>query len=370
MKRINLILSFCLLVISIVSAPKLFGPRFAVHSKNSGEFRVAVVLCLSGSCANWGHAALKGLQLASQEINRSGGILGHRVKLDVEDTREDQPSQAVLALNRQLSRGKPDLIIGPTWSPAALAMAPILKREGVVTITPSVGIKDFNEYSENLFNMWPHDEISSRALAKLAIKSGLKRAAIFGADQPWTTEQSKAFEDEFKKLGGEIVSQVHPLPTNLDLAAEAYQIVEARPELVVFTCFEQLGVAAKKLRELGYRGAQYSILMDQDKFKSAARALEGTITAKYPAPNSDFIAKYRSAYGEEPQKISADSAYDALYLYVKTANSIGTSTSNKMIRALRAITSYHGASGNLVFDGKGGVVSEPEFYQVGEERSR
>ena len=50
--------------------------------------KIGAPLCLTGGCADWGSAALRGAQLAAREINSRGGIRGKAITLVTEDTQE------------------------------------------------------------------------------------------------------------------------------------------------------------------------------------------------------------------------------------------------------------------------------------------
>lgn len=98
--------------------------------KSKGVLDVGVLLCLTGNCADWGSAALKGAELATKELNASGGVLGHELKLHVEDTRESiSGAQAVSAFQKLTALDKFHFIIGPSWSPGALAIAPLAAKK-------------------------------------------------------------------------------------------------------------------------------------------------------------------------------------------------------------------------------------------------
>ena len=51
-------------------------------------FKVGIMFCLTGECAEWGANSLKGIKLAAEEINTAGGIRGRRLEIVVEDTAE------------------------------------------------------------------------------------------------------------------------------------------------------------------------------------------------------------------------------------------------------------------------------------------
>lgn len=340
------------------------APLSPALSWASDPVRVGLLLCQTGSCAEWGTAAVRGAILASEEINAAGGIAGREIELVVEDSAEDSPSSALSAY-RSLRRKKVSLIIGPTWSSAAHAITPIARQDStVVMISPSVGMRDFNEAGENLFNLWPHDEYNARRLAQFAREQGIASVALFSAQQIWSEMQSSAFKNEFERLGGKVILEVHPTPDTRDLRVEAGKVAHSGAQAVVFTCYsEQLGIAAAQLAALGYQGSKMSVLMYQPAIDVAKGSLNGALYAAYPPPSVDFSDAYRARFSEEPGT-SADKAYDAVKLFA-FAVAQSPSFDVREIREVIARTAhYRGASGEITFSAKGGVIQTPGIYEV------
>ena len=323
---------------------------------------VGVMLCLSGDCQEWGTNGLKGVELAAQELNQTGGILGRRVELRVEDSRDTSPANAVTAFLK-LSREKPPLIIGPTWTVGGMPVAPLAEREkDLILISPSVGVKEFNEAAENIFNVWPHDEIATRALAAYAAASGWKKAAIFGSQDPFYMTQSAIFAAEFSRLGGTVVCRVDPLPASRDLKAEALKIKKSAPDFAMVTNY-QADVIARELKAILFAAPVLALQMEKERVKEAGGALEGTIFAMYEKPAESFIGAFRGKFGEEPG-LSADTAYDALKVYAAAVERAGTFDSAKVKKELLQTRDFRGASGTFSVDPMGAVDKKPVLWRV------
>ena len=330
------------------------------------------MVCLSGACAESGKNSLEGLELALDEINSRGGVLGRKVDLKVEDTVEGTSSGAgaVAAFRKLLEDSSIHFLIGPSWTPGGLSVAPIAaKRSDVVLTSPSLGVADFDRAGDNIFNLWPHDEHATRSLASFARTKGWKRVAVFSSQQPWELLQGKTFDEEFTRLGGEVVVKEEPLPTQPDLRTEALRIRSAKPDAVFLTNFTQMGAGAKQLRNLGYKGPLFAILMDDTRIETSAGALDNAIYSGYPAPESSFSESFRARYHKEPG-IGADTAYDTLKLYAWAITEAGTFDTGKVKSTIQSAR-LPGASGLIQFDEFGGVKKEPVLYVVrGKEKLR
>ena len=324
--------------------------------------KLGALLCLTGSCAEWGQNALNGITLAVETINSEGGILGRPLEIIAQDSKEDSPSDAVTAYRQLTLDSEIQFIIGPTWTAAALALAPLISRDKtLVAISPSVGVREFNEAASNLYNLWPHDENATRSLARYAASKGYRRAAIFSSEQPWVKQQGDTFEEEFLLTGGSIAIKVESLPHPTELQAEALKITSSSPDVVFISNLIQLDTAAKELRKLGYHGPKLALLANRSQLEQAKGSLEDTVMAKYQEPAEWFRKTYEKRFNEPPG-MSADTAYDAVILYLTVLQA--STRPDEVPTALRDISLPHGASGSIRFDEKGAVKKTPRLVTV------
>ena len=85
-------------------------------------FRIGMIAPLTGNYEQLGRDHKKAVELAVEEINTAGGVLGRRIELQVRDDRSE-PSQSVLAFNDM--KGGVDVVIGSAFSNSALATIPL-----------------------------------------------------------------------------------------------------------------------------------------------------------------------------------------------------------------------------------------------------
>lgn len=324
--------------------------------------KIGVMLCLTGDCAEWGTNGLKGVQLAAEQINQNGGVLGKKLELVVHDSHDTTPSDSVTAFRKLLTKNV-KYVIGPTWTVGGMPVAPIAaKQKDLIVTSPSVGVRDFNESSINILNVWPHDEIATRKLAHYAYSKGWRRAAIFGSQDPWVKTQSDTFEEEFEILGGHVVKRVEPLPGSRELKAEALQIKSSKPDVVFYSNY-QVDVFSKELDKIGFSPPKLAILMEKERVKAAQGALEGTVFALYDEPRDDFKEAFIAKFGDEPG-ITADTAYDVLFLYAKAIEDAGSSSPKEALDQLLNVKDFKGASGTFSINGVGAVNKQPVLWIV------
>jgi branched-chain amino acid transport system substrate-binding protein len=325
--------------------------------------KIGALFALSGAASEWGNNSLNGAQLAIEEINSLGGINEKTIEFKVEDTTTNNPVQALNAYQKLVSDDKINIILGTTWSPEALAIAPNACKDKVLMISPTLGVKEFNEECEYLFNLWPHDENLSRALGKTLYEKGYKKIAILGSLQVWEHQQADAVKNAFKEAGGEVVSYQLVKVDEQDFKAETLKIKESDAQAVVLTNLSTEHISAKRLRETGYDKPFYLVLIDQDKVNAAQGAFEGTEVITSFSPSKEFAEKYYAKFGVKAD-IGADTTYDAIYLIKEAIEKTGSTDPTKIQEYINKLKSYDGASGHLIFDVKGGVEKTPSFVKI------
>ncbi len=144
------------------------------RAETPSSINVGVLASLTDEWAAFGDNIVKGARLAAQELNQSGGVRGSMLNLVVEDTREANSGAQAVTAYRSLRLREVQYFIGPTGTPAGLALAPILRRDSpVIVVTPSVGVRDFSDSGPNVFNTRGVDEASSKLTARYFPGAGL-----------------------------------------------------------------------------------------------------------------------------------------------------------------------------------------------------
>lgn len=333
------------------------------ESKNvSAEtIKVGMSVCQTGSCAEWGENEIKGAKLAVEKINSDPK--NKKIELVLQDSQEDDVPKAILAYQKLRTDGI-NFIMTPTWTPAALALAPIVSKDDVVILAPSVGVRDYNEAGTNIFNTWPNDDEGSRYLARFVKSQGINSVAIISSKQPWEQIQGNAFADEFTKQGGTVTSKIEPQLTERDFKTYAAKIISEKPDAIFYSNLNNSGIAARDLKTLGFTGKQFAVLMDQTRLDQASGALDGTIYVQSPEVDKTFMEAFTTKYNEAP-KVGADNAYDAImwlsYALNKT-NDLSPSNIASIMSKMKTLDNT--ANGTLKFNGKGAVLRDPALWIV------
>lgn len=325
---------------------------------------IGALLCLTGNCADWGTAALRGVQLAVHEINDQGGLLGKQVKLRTEDTRESiSGAHAVAAFKKLTEIDKVHFLIGPSWSPGGLAIAPLAGRaRNLILITPSVSAEEFSRSGPNLFNIRPIERNVTEALAHDLYARGNRRAAILGSSQPAESAQGGFFRDAFTRAGGTIVNHIETNPELLDVRTEITHLIASKPDVVFLIAYNQMLNAVKLLRSLNYTGTVATISIDDARVASAGGLLEELIVARALPPSEEFSTRFMAEFKEAPG-LSAENGYDATKALARAISEAGSFETNEVVKKLARLR-FSGAGGEIAFNENRAVRQLPGLYRV------
>ncbi len=154
-------------------------------------YRLGVALGLTGPGAPYSKEALRGIELAVEEINAAGGLLGaHQIELFVGNTRTDA-EMAGRVVTSLIERDQVRAVIGTYSSAAALAIKPICRDNGVLHIATVSNSEDITKLdpSPYTFSVVPNTYMMSKAAvlgtAKLAQQNGWKKYVTIASDYAW-----------------------------------------------------------------------------------------------------------------------------------------------------------------------------------------
>jgi branched-chain amino acid transport system substrate-binding protein len=313
-----------------------------------------VYAALTGGEASFGQATLQGVQLAADEINRNGGVLGRKVRLVVEDD-QSRPEDASSVVTKLITRDNVVAVIGENSSSQSLAAAPVAQRAKVPMISPSSTNPKVTKTGDYIFRVCFTDPYQGKALATF-VRNNLKAntAAILRDNKSdYSVGLAEVFRNQFTSMGGKIVAEQSYAGGDTEFRPQLTAIKAANPEVIFVPGFyTEVGQLAQQARELGIKvplvggdGWDAPALLDIGK-----EALNGTYFSDHyfvdePRPAVQrFVAAIRTKYNQNPAA-NAALGYDALHILADAITRAG-SLDKKAIRDQIASTkSYQGVSG-------------------------
>src|SRR5258707_7086136 len=174
----------------------------------AADIPVGVYAALSGGEASFGQATVQGVKLAAEEINASGGVLGKKIRLVIEDD-QGKAEEAASVVTKLITGEDVLAVIGENSSNQSLAAAPICETSKVPMISPSSTNPNVTKKGQYIFRVCFTDPYQGKALATFVRQNlGLTTAAVLKDNKnDYSVGLAEFFTKAFTGLGGTIVAE-------------------------------------------------------------------------------------------------------------------------------------------------------------------
>lgn len=229
--RRDVVKSMGYVALGALAAPAIIRPAHAAD-----PIRVGIISPLTGAWTVYGKAHIAGFELAVDEINAKGGVLGRKLELVIGDSKTE-PRIVVEQANRLIRREKVDFLAGTFSSAERNAAGPVVKAADKVLLYPTFYEGQEKEYhpgvcNKNIFmfgpeptqQVWPHMEYMMNKFGK--------KFFMIGSDYAWPRVTNMVTKRKLKELGGSVVGEVY-IPFN----TPQYEFVlrdirKAKPDII------------------------------------------------------------------------------------------------------------------------------------------
>lgn len=344
-------------------------------SADSGnEILVGEYGSLSGGEATFGISTSEGVNLAFAEKNKAGGIKGKQIKLITLDN-QGKPEEARAAVQRLVTQDRVVAVIGEVASSRTLAAAPVAQQYKVPMISPSSTNPKVTEVGDYIFRVCFIDPFQGLVMAKFAREEIKKQrvAILRDVKSDYSTGLADVFTTEFKKMGGEIVSNESYQAGETDFKAQLTQIKGTRPDAIfVPGYYTEVGLIARQARQLGLT---VPLLggdgWDSEKLSELGQdAIKGSYFSNHYTTEStdpvvvDFIKKYREVYkGKTPDGLAA-LGYDAAKILIEAMERAPEITPLAIRDEIAKTKNFVGVTGVISIDEKRNATKSAVVVQV------
>ena len=323
----------------------------------------------TGSLAAYGTGVTTGVELAAEEINAAGGILGRQVEIITTDDQGD-PTECLNAFNSLVSQGV-SLIIGSATSGCTSAITEAANEEEVVLMAPTATADSVTTEDDYIFRVCYADSFQGAIAAAYAKKAGYTNVGVvYCAGDVY----SKGLYDSFTAACEGYGVTVSAVESTASLDVQDYSnqfaaMVSAGVELVYAPFYYDVvgPYVVPQARAAGYDG----IIMGADGYDTTPDyVVEGADLSAfnnvywtnhyYAGDTSEvvqsFVTAYEAKFGSTPSAFAA-TGYDCLYVY-KAAIEAANSTDASAVRDALADTSavYECVTGTFSLDETGTPV--------------
>jgi branched-chain amino acid transport system substrate-binding protein len=324
--------------------------------------KVGEFASLTGTEAAFGQSSHKGTQLAIDELNAAGGVLGKQLELITEDNRSTAGESVTIA-KKLITRDKVVAILGEVASGRSLEAAPIAQAAGVPMISPSSTNPKVTEIGDYIFRVCFIDPFQGKLLAGFAQRT-LKAqnvAILSDVAAPYSVGLAQYFREAFTAGGGKIISEQKYSSKDKDFSAQLTAIKGAKPDAIMVPgYYNEVGLIVRQARALGIKVAMFG----GDGWEApelmqiaGAEALQGTYYSTHFSSESTeplaqkFVAAYKAKYNETPDAMAA-LGYDSAMVLVDAIKRAGGTEGAKLRTALAATSNFPGATGATTLNEK------------------
>jgi branched-chain amino acid transport system substrate-binding protein len=204
-----------------------------VRALGDQPVKIGMIDPLTGVYAKLAAAEVAGAQLAIEEVNRAGGILGRPAQLLVEDSANNETTGAAKA--RQLiERDQAEFILGDVNSAVALAVMRVTAEKRKLHIVTGAHTDEItgSDCSWNVFRICKTAAMEANAIADTLIKKFGKKWYFITPDYVYGAALRTAFERKLRDQGGSWRGDVLPLGTE-DYSRTLLSAAEYQPDVLI-----------------------------------------------------------------------------------------------------------------------------------------
>lgn len=315
----------------------------APEAKGDGELVVGTLLPQTGDLAFLGPPEFAGVDLAIQEINDNGGVLGKPVKQQKSDSGDGTPDIAGSSVDKLLNAGA-DAIIGAAASSVSLSVIDKITGAGVVQFSPANTSPELDTHPDNdlYFRTSPSDVLQGEVLGNLLIEDGKKNVAILARQDSYGEGLANRVEQVVTDKGGAVATKQLYAADAQNFTAEVNKVAAAKPDAVVIIGFDETKkmIPALIAKGVGPQDLQ-TYFVDGNTADYSADFKPGTLAgvkATFPTP-PELDPTFKERLLQVDPKLEdftyAPQAYDAMTMIALAAEAAGddagTSIGSKLI---------------------------------------
>ena len=329
------------------------------NGEESNTIPIAVVGPVTGQYASFGAQMKNGGEMAVEDINAAGGVLGKTLDLDVGDDACD-PKQAVAVANQMTGNGVA-LVAGHYCSGSSIPASNVYAESDVVQISPAStnpALTD-NRAGPNIYRVCGRDDQQGGvAGGYLATQFGYKNIAIIDDK----TAYGKGLADEVKKALNaagkqEVVNESYTAGEK-DYSALVSKLKQADVDVLYIGGYHtEAGLIVRQMRDQGMDTVVMGgdALVTQEFWSITGPAGEGTLMTFSPDPRknpaaAEVVARFKEE-GVEPEGYVLYT-YAAIQAWKEAAEKAGTTDAPAVVTALNA-NEFNTVIGKFKFDEKG-----------------
>ncbi|MFT3819317.1 MAG: ABC transporter substrate-binding protein [Rubrivivax sp.] len=351
------------------SAALLAGLWPGVSQAQDNALIIGCPLSMTGPAGAIGVDIQRGAQLAVDEVNAAGGVLGKPLKLEVQDT-TGAPAQAVQLFGSFARNPGVVAVLGPINAAEVGAVTNLAASQKLVAYAPASagtvpGVPNlkFNDWTFRLNQAQP--TVLGPLLTEVMTRTNTtKQVTVLNYSDNAAYVDVGGFWRKAAEARGATVQHIQFPSTQQDFSAIVTQIQKSSELIAIGALPATLGPLVRAIRQAGLTApivgeasmissSVYTVSQGASKGAySYSSYLVGTGTG-----TSEFVASYKKAYGTDPGAL-ASYGYEAIKLIAHAMKTQNATTRQAVRDGLGATKGYQGVTGNITYNNSGDAIRQ------------
>ncbi len=303
-------------------------------------------------CAEYTHPYRNGWQMALDEINAAGGVLGRPLKVISRDYKGD-PGMAVRVAEELVKRDQVVMLTGTDWDNIGLAVSSFSKRRKVLFIKGMNGTSKhiWQEGHRYAFRLDVANYTYAEIMAEEAAKLPAKRWAFVAPNYEFGRSMVADFQAALKKRRPDVEFVAMQWPTNqkLDPAPTVQALLHAKPDAIFNVTFgADISRLIRQGRDRGLFDGRRPVIsvitgIPEELEPLGKEMPVGWITCGFPyedittPTHRAFLQRYHARYGKNPGW-AAFVGYHVLKTAAAAIEKAGSLETEKLVDAMEGLT--------------------------------
>ena len=333
----------------------------AIPALAAEPIKIGLVTALSGQSARAGEAITRGLTVAIDELNASGGVLGRKFELVRRDD-EATPAKGVIAARELVYKEKVAVLFGGLDTPVSLAIVPIMNQAKVPFMGPWAAGTPITKNGANpnfVFRVSAVDEIVDKAMLQYAQKNfGTKKPGLILINNPWGSSNEKGLQaamsakgvkpagvEKFENNDIDVVPQLTRLKEGG--ADTLFMVGNVGPSAQVVKSLDRMGWNVPIVSHWGPAGGRFTELAGPNAKRVHFVQTYSFFGNQRPVGQKVMkmlMAKYPDIKGPDDvtPAVGVANAYDAMHLVALAIKNAGSTDGDKIRQGFYRIGTYDG----------------------------
>ncbi len=338
----------CVLVAVGLSIVMLGGCNSSANKGASDKIIIGAVYPLTGALASTGQNIKKGIDLAVEDINASGGVLGKKIEIVYGDTQGD-PKIGMSEAERLITQGNVPVLLGAYQSGVTEVVSQVAEKNAtpLLSAISTADVLTTRDY-KYFFRLCPTNAMYLRDMVQYVTDwnvkshSNLKTAAIIADNTLLGQETDKWGKYWAEKHGITVVKEILYARDAADLSSEVVTLKAAKPDILLVDPYVSDAILlVKTMHEQGFKPkimiSKASGVIDPNFVKNLQSQAEGVTTAvewnKGMAKGKEINQKFEAKYGIPMNGHSAE-AYTAVWVLKTAIEQAGEANRDKIRTAM------------------------------------